>query len=537
MDELGQPRRISGVIPVRLRVGVTGHRTLPDDSALTEAVDQVLDRIRESVPHTPVTLDVVSSLAEGADRLVARRILRDSKSRLLALLPLAPDDYRNDFAGDESKEEFDSLLVRASAQEVIPGSGKREEAYLQAGFQLVERCDLLVTLWDGKPPRGEGGTAQIKERAEDRKITVYWIDTAPPFAIKVTEGEASRASFEELDHYNSERLDPKRLADEVRRRGDDLLVEGQSMGLAAEYLRPFFLWILPYFIRADALARRYQKRFFVVSDGLFALGVLAVVSVTVQALFFPERHGLAWIEVSWLGMLIVLFGAGRLLRLHARWLSQRHLAERLRSAMFLAIASSSMDSAAAPVPIELGSFEDPVKEWPRRAFEEVWNLRPTDASTLAMPHLKQFLAQAWMQDQIDYHKSKGREHEWRHRFVTYSSISLFAAALLAAILHATLKDQPGSDSTMTDTLVLLAISLPTGAGALAAIGAQRELRRNSVRSRRTASDLAAIKVRLESASDDPAFRAAVAAASDMMLGENRDWIDAMRFHEVELHGG
>ena len=68
-----------GRIPFRLRIGVTGHRKLVDEEAIAGQVRGILHRIRELVPsssYTSVLFTVVSPLAEGANRLVAREVLK-----------------------------------------------------------------------------------------------------------------------------------------------------------------------------------------------------------------------------------------------------------------------------------------------------------------------------------------------------------------------------------------------------------------------------------------------------------------------------
>ena len=70
----------TGRIPFRVRVGVTGHRLLPHEDELLPRVDEAFARIRKqapSSPYTPVRVGVVSPLAEGADRLVARAAILD----------------------------------------------------------------------------------------------------------------------------------------------------------------------------------------------------------------------------------------------------------------------------------------------------------------------------------------------------------------------------------------------------------------------------------------------------------------------------
>jgi hypothetical protein len=142
-------------------IGVTGHRFFEVGDTV-QRVDELLDGIigrRRAV--------VVSSLAEGADRLVAERVLARPNARLAVILPLAADDYERDFATDESVAEFRGLLARADTvcTSEVPAGASRRDAYERAGLDVVARCDVLVALWDGAASRGRGGTAEIVEHA------------------------------------------------------------------------------------------------------------------------------------------------------------------------------------------------------------------------------------------------------------------------------------------------------------------------------------------------------------------------------------
>ena len=143
-------------------MGVTGHRVLARRDAVADEVDAVLDRLVGD-PDRPVV--VVSGLAEGADRLVAARVLARPRGRLIALLPLAPVDYLADFADAASVQEFTDLLAAADEYEVITGSPSddwtREAAYERAGHAMLDRSDVLMALWDGQPSQGRGGTAEM----------------------------------------------------------------------------------------------------------------------------------------------------------------------------------------------------------------------------------------------------------------------------------------------------------------------------------------------------------------------------------------
>lgn len=145
-----------------LWVGVTGHRALARPDVVAAEVDAVLDRLAGDGERTLVA---VSALAEGADRLVAQRVLARPGGRLVALLPFAPVDYIADFADPGSVQEFTDLLAAADEEEVITGAPSddwtREAAYERAGHAMLDRCDVLLALWDGKPGKGRGGTADM----------------------------------------------------------------------------------------------------------------------------------------------------------------------------------------------------------------------------------------------------------------------------------------------------------------------------------------------------------------------------------------
>ena len=173
----GSPRLCQTPGVDEMRVGVSGHRHLADPTAVAVAVDQALDRVGRGPG-----LVAVSSLAEGADRIVAARVLaRDG--RLEAVLPLPADDYATDFADAASREEFADLLAVADRVTVVPpdpADASREAAYARAGTAVLAACDVLLALWDGAPARGRGGTAEVvaEARAAGRRVEVVTVERA-----------------------------------------------------------------------------------------------------------------------------------------------------------------------------------------------------------------------------------------------------------------------------------------------------------------------------------------------------------------------
>jgi hypothetical protein len=154
-----------------LVIGVTGHRDLRDRDLprLRELVADVLRRLRADYlggdRETPVI--VLSSLAEGADQLVARAAL-DQGIQLIAPLPMAAEEFRRDFEPGlkpGAAQAFDDLFARALATPIAPhhiDATRREDFYRAVGVYIVRHCDVLIALWDGDSSNmAAGGTAEV----------------------------------------------------------------------------------------------------------------------------------------------------------------------------------------------------------------------------------------------------------------------------------------------------------------------------------------------------------------------------------------
>lgn len=182
-----------------LRIGVTGHRRLADQGAVAAAVRSALHREIPRAAGLPAlpAVRILSCLAEGADRLVARVVLEAPAAALCAVLPLAPAEYAAAFDGPSSRQEFDELLHRdpdpvclhpRPLAEEFPGldaAAARQAAYRNAGRHMVDRCDVLVAVWDGEPARGPGGTAEIVAYALERGRPIIHIRPDAPGAVTV----------------------------------------------------------------------------------------------------------------------------------------------------------------------------------------------------------------------------------------------------------------------------------------------------------------------------------------------------------------
>jgi hypothetical protein len=168
--------RWGGRVPILL--GAAGHRRIDSrDARLADAIRDDCVRLRKRYKHSPFV--VLSALAEGADRLVARVAMKELSAELIAVLPMPRKEYERDFQSEESKAEFRDFLSRAlfvkeapvpqgDASWTVEGE-PRNRQYARAGAIVADHAQVLFAIWDGKPARGTGGTGD----------QVAWFDANP----------------------------------------------------------------------------------------------------------------------------------------------------------------------------------------------------------------------------------------------------------------------------------------------------------------------------------------------------------------------
>ena len=153
-------------------LGATGHQTIPPG-----AREFVVDAVRDILRRAESPLLAVTSLAAGADQLVATELLR-AGGHLHVIVPSG--HYERTFTTQVDLASFRSLLEAADAVTRLDYAEPSEEAFLAAGKRVVDDCEMLIAIWDGKPARGLGGTADVVRYAQDtgKAVSIVWPDGA-----------------------------------------------------------------------------------------------------------------------------------------------------------------------------------------------------------------------------------------------------------------------------------------------------------------------------------------------------------------------
>ncbi|WP_028927044.1 hypothetical protein [Pseudonocardia acaciae] len=151
-----------------MNVAITGHRELP--SATAELVDSAI-RERLSL-RAGGELVGLSCLADGADAIFARAVL-DAGGALVAVVPATR--YRDGLPASHHPM-YDALIGSAAEVVRLDHEESTSQAHMDASVYMLGRAHELIAVWDGKPARGYGGTADVVRAARERgvPVTVVW---------------------------------------------------------------------------------------------------------------------------------------------------------------------------------------------------------------------------------------------------------------------------------------------------------------------------------------------------------------------------
>lgn len=153
-----------------LKIGITGHRLLPEGSkdGLEIALKQCIKNIIEFESNgLDYALDVVfeTPIATGADTLFAEVAIGHFQGEIHLIFPFPVEEYEKDFESNLEQEKFQLLRnhPRVSRTTVVSETMEksRSELYLTMGKRIVEDIDYLIAIWDELDSGKTGGTSDV----------------------------------------------------------------------------------------------------------------------------------------------------------------------------------------------------------------------------------------------------------------------------------------------------------------------------------------------------------------------------------------
>ena len=143
-------------------IGVVGHRNIVEESKedASNHFEKILKRYIAKYPNTPIL--VVTSLAEGADQLIAEVAIKVEGVFLGVLIPMSIEKYLETFSSDSAREEFNkfcakAIFVRDTSIDMVYEDNS--DAFRSNTRELSNNADLLIALWDGIASNQVGGTS------------------------------------------------------------------------------------------------------------------------------------------------------------------------------------------------------------------------------------------------------------------------------------------------------------------------------------------------------------------------------------------
>jgi len=516
---------------------------------------------KASFSEGPPAVTLISSLAEGADRIAARAAL-EAGFALDVILPCPAPIYAETFVDDASREEFASLSRRARATLILPLAGdsaapldeRLPATYEAAGLTMLALSDILVAVWDGKPAEGRGGTGQIVEEAarrgapivvvdpKDGATRLLWADEptdeatarraldiaprplAPALAELIARIVGPPSAPEEragLEQYFASHVgaDAGRRASRVFD-GRDLeapraqwprvsaaVAESATNRITAKRYAQALL-------AAEDVGQRHAAAYRLLFLASSAATVLASALVAGAARFRELHLAAAAFEFLTVAVIsgLVLFATHR--RWHHQWFEAREVAERLRivvPAWLLGAWPSHLKPAQAAWP-----------GWCARAVARELPLFGGEIEGL-LGEIRDILT-ALVDEQLAYHVANAERLERRDHVYEGIGTGLLAASLInnAAYLAARFIDASGLESFESWGLAA-AIFLPAAATAAYGVRLFGDYEDLARRSRRTADELRALKARIVGALDLRALRGVADAATRAMLSDLDAW--------------
>jgi hypothetical protein len=493
--------------PLPLVIGVTGHRDLreedipqleaqvravfaelrgqaPSPRAQEQGWSGLRRRLRHvgaalrggaGYPHTPLAL--LSPLAEGADRLVARVALQEGV-RLIVPLPMPQSVYEQDFETEASRAEFLALLDRAEyVFQVPPAQGlaeqdlatqedpeseeevrKRREArsrrYAQMGAYIALHSQIMIALWDGVLSDALGGTAHVvgfmlegvPEEYDPGRGVLDPMESGPVYHILTPRKSNPDPAGTPLaldrrypQTYRRERHGPESGSGEARAASYYERIFGSTEAFNRDFveraprlesriqeskryvvpdgteLPPAAAAILERYAITDTLAQHYQKTMI---GTMLLLHALVFVAALCFDLFAHPLHD-ARVLIGYLLLMTVAAGLywwTALREYQDRYQDYRALAEGLRVQLFWYLAGLP-DSVAD---YYLGKQRSEL-DWLRNAIR-VWDLLSGEKGSFAFPDTPEeqearlrLVRDRWVKDQAAYFEGKTAHRHLRHK--------------------------------------------------------------------------------------------------------------------------
>jgi hypothetical protein len=446
-----------------------------------------------------------------------------------------------------------------------------------AGRGTVAHCDVLLAVWDGRPPRGRGGTGDVISIAINRGTAVAHIPVNPVIQPRLlwaafdptvltqadettAERPLERANIDALlsallmpppdsderqfaEGFVRERL--RRLRTRIEyplllaaagvgrfgakdftnahcvrqtrdewRRYREVCADANNIAAPIDILEEAYSW-------ADRLATHFAQTYRSGHIFNFVLGGLAV-CLGLSAFMAPHlKFEEAGLEMGITIAIILNAWIGNRNQWHRRWLDYRQLAERLRP-----MRSLKLLGIAAPDPP--GTATNPVpRRWIDWYASGIWRAMGCVAGSLdgdRATKLAKAIGEYEITPQVGYHERNSAQiHKLDHRLGVIA-LGLFVATVIVSLITLVgLAVDSDLVNAYGNWLTLVSAGFPALATAIFGIRFQGDFGGDAIRSQSAANALRTIDEDLQREVTLPRAADLVEEAARLMLGHLDEW--------------
>ncbi len=442
----------------------------------------------------------------------------------------------------------------------------RRNAYEDVGKFVVDRCDVLIAIWDGEPSKGQGkcGTADMVQYAKEVNCPHYIINPNNPSHEKFNKGDGiTKDLLKKIDAFNKHIINAPPQEEYINSEYDELfseekMPEGKQIPEDIKALVKEKL--IPYYAVASLVAKDCQNTYRKTGRRAFWLAFLAVVIVGSGIIFLHTPPYIFGIEFVILGYIFFSIWRADRKRVHKNWLEHRFLAERIRTGFFMTACGMEIspffinkrvihsdDTSGFNIfkrifrwivfllmrkkvtPRDAGS-------WMLLAFKEIWGQMPkqTRCSEETCKDVGAYLEKAWIEGQITYHKKHYQEKQFKDIVDEMKGELIFFIAFSLALAHFIIPmiDEQFHDSVIAGVLTLATLIFPTLAATIESIRFHSEYKRLYIRSKKLTIELNELKKSFRLLSPGK-LEYIVRKTEKIMLDESIDWLALMS--PLDLH--
>ena len=500
-------------------IGITGHRNISrvEEDRVRPALDAFFSNHARAYPFVPLRL--LSGLAEGADRIVARvflevrsRLMAEGRDgvanwELVATIPFSEQSYKDDFP--ETQDEFYELMAAASdvvavtqtpAEALRREPSLRDNGYEAQGYYMLRHSNMIIALWDGIHLELRGGTSHVVRlklnghESPDNPFSVH--DCGSVFHIPVQRSEPSNSHAPMAPrhlfpaaHPNGEKdLEELKIAIGRFNQSAHLTVQPDDIAQSLRYLSPsdedgtaahqhwldrasgLDLTVINAFAATDTMASCLDKKRIRFTRVLYGAGMILALALWIGL----DRIAQGWmvgLYLCALGLIVALYKRLKQRDLAIDRLDYRLLAEALRVQIYWRMLDGMKSEHEAP-------DDQPEAEFlhamvldgllSQQALEmgwlrEVLRLCGMDRNPTRLSRADRALhLHHWISDQSGYFARTERRYDRQHSILRGMTLAAAVCGILAAACVVWIDQQDLPDS-LRHYASIAAASLPAAA--------------------------------------------------------------------------